>query len=72
MTSRRGVFLLAGFVLAAGLAGLPFISTTARLTAQALPARLTDQEFWRLSGELSEQNGYFRSDNLVSNETGFQ
>ena len=33
-----------------------------------LPARLTDEEFWRLVEEFSEPNGYFRSDNLVSNE----
>jgi hypothetical protein len=38
----------------------------------SLPSRLSDQEFWRLSNTLSEENGYFRSDNLVSNESGFQ
>jgi hypothetical protein len=37
-----------------------------------LPAHLTDQEFWRLSYESSEPNGYFRSDNLTSNELWFQ
>src|SRR6185295_17430775 len=36
-----------------------------------LPERLTDQEFWRLSEEMSEPNGYFRSDNLLSNELGY-
>jgi hypothetical protein len=36
-----------------------------------LPERLTDQEFWRLSEDLSEPNGFFRSDNLVSNEQVF-
>ncbi|HYN08178.1 MAG TPA: hypothetical protein VES67_12370 [Vicinamibacterales bacterium] len=36
-----------------------------------LPERLTDQEFWRLSEDLSEPNGYFRSDNLLSNEQVF-
>ena len=36
---------------------------------QTLPARLSDQEFWRLSTGLSEAAGVFRhSDNLVSNE----
>jgi hypothetical protein len=38
----------------------------------ALPFRLTDQEFWRLSTEFSEPGGYFRSENLVSNEHTFQ
>jgi hypothetical protein len=37
-----------------------------------LPARFTDQEFWHLVVELSEPGGFFRSDNLVSNETTFQ
>jgi hypothetical protein len=36
--------------------------------ADTLPERLNDAEFWRLSEELSEPNGYFRSDNLLSNE----
>ena len=37
-----------------------------------LPARLTDQEFWSLSQELSEPSGHFQSDNLLSNETAYQ
>ncbi len=37
-----------------------------------LPVKLTDQEFWNLSRESSEEDGYFRSDNLLSNETSFQ
>jgi hypothetical protein len=37
-----------------------------------LPSKLTDQEFWSLTEELSETNGYFRSDNFLSNETGYQ
>jgi hypothetical protein len=45
------------------------ISAAAQTT---LPSRLTDQELWTLSAELSEPGGYFRSDNLLSNETGFQ
>src|SRR4029077_17209980 len=36
------------------------------------PARLTDQQFWTLSRDSSEEDGYFRSDNLLSNETSFQ
>ena len=40
--------------------------------APALPERLSDSEFWALSGQLSEPAGYFRSENLVSNETMFQ
>ena len=37
-----------------------------------LPARLSDAEFWGLITDLSEPNGYFRSDNLLSNEVWLQ
>ena len=37
-----------------------------------LPARLGDREFWKLLSEVSEPNGNFRSDNLVSNEIRYQ
>ena len=37
-----------------------------------LPASLTDAQFWKLSTDLSEPGGYFRSENLVSNEHTFQ
>jgi hypothetical protein len=39
-----------------------------RAAGDSLPAQLSDQEFWTLSSELSEPNGSFRSDNLLSNE----
>jgi len=37
-----------------------------------LPSRLTDVEFWKLIQDFSEPDGFFRSDNLVSNEDTFQ
>jgi len=37
-----------------------------------VPARLTDDQFWKLSTASSEQDGTFRSDNLLSNELNFQ
>lgn len=40
--------------------------------APSLPGRLSDREFWRLVTESSEPDGFFRSDNLLSNELGFQ
>lgn len=40
--------------------------------AAPFPARLTDRGFWELSTTLSEPNGTFRSENLVSNEHTFQ
>jgi hypothetical protein len=58
----RRLLVLAGLVLVVGL-------TT---VAASLPARLGDQEFWRLVSDSSEPDGVFRSDNLLSNELGFQ
>jgi hypothetical protein len=37
-----------------------------------LPSRLTDGEYWDLVESFSEANGYFQSDNLVSNEIWYQ
>ena len=70
-TSRRRFLLLVGLCFSLALSAAPFVAP-ARLTAAPLPARLTDQEFWRLSSESSENDGFFRSDNLLSNESGFQ
>ena len=39
--------------------------------AEALPARLDDGSYWKLIANLSEPNGEFQSDNLLSNETDF-
>jgi hypothetical protein len=60
--------LLVALIVPACLVVLP-LSLDGRT---ALPDRLTDQEFWRLTSDLSEQDGSFRSDNLVSNEVWYQ
>lgn len=68
LTTRvRHVLVLLALALAVALpAALP-------LHARAdLPSRLSDGEFWDLTEALSEENGYFRSDNFLSNETGYQ
>jgi hypothetical protein len=57
--------------LAATLALVLAILTLPSRAASKLPARLTDKEFWQLSTDSSETDGYFRSDNLTSNELGF-
>jgi hypothetical protein len=36
-----------------------------------IPSQLSDKEFWQLVTDVSEPGGYFRSDNFLSNETGF-
>src|SRR5215467_3818155 len=40
--------------------------------ADSLPSQLSDQEFWKLSTDFSEPDGFFRSDNLLSNEVWMQ
>lgn len=52
------------------LAFAPLLAASAG--AQSLPNRLTDRELWQLNADFSEPNGYFRSDNFLSNETGYQ
>jgi hypothetical protein len=76
MVSRtsRQLTLLA---FAAGLAAWAAVPSaqgkaSAGQAAASLPERLSNEEFWNLSQDFSEPNGSFRSDNLVSNELGFQ
>lgn len=52
------------------LAAVVFYATTA--VAQGIPARLSDEQFWKLVTGFSEEDGVFRSDNFVSNEVTFQ
>ncbi len=42
------------------------------VAAQALPDRLSDREFWEIVSRSSEPDGFFQSDNLVSNELSYQ
>src|SRR3954468_16983935 len=50
---------------------LTLVCVAAPLGAQ-FPSKLADSTFWKLVTDISETNGYFRSDNFVSNETTFQ
>jgi len=67
--NRRGFLQIATATLVFAFFAL-FV--TERAGAQRLPARLTDQEFWKLLSESSEPGGPFHSENLVSNEIRFQ
>ena len=69
--TRRRVLLLAGSIIPAFLVALPLL-VGVRTAAEALPSRLSDQEFWKLSSDFSEADGRFRSDNLLSNELWLQ
>jgi hypothetical protein len=60
---RAGAILLASALLV-----IPLPASALR----DAPAKLSDAEFWRLSADLSEPGGSFRSDNILSNEIGFQ
>ncbi len=64
MVSAASVLL--GLCLASPLLGIH------PRAADTLPARLSDTQFWGLLQQLSEPNGWFRSDNLLSNELRLQ
>jgi hypothetical protein len=68
MMRRRFLYVTSALVI---LCGPLALGPTVR-AADTLPSRLSSQEFWRLSTEFSESNGFFRSDNLLSNEVYFQ
>ena len=49
-----------------------FLVSGSRVYAEdTLPARIDDRVFWQLIGALSEPDGDFQSENLLSNETEF-
>jgi hypothetical protein len=60
---------IAGILLAALLS---FVPAAAQRAAPVSSTRLTDREFWKLASSFSEADGTFHSENLVSNEAGFQ
>jgi hypothetical protein len=47
-------------------------ATATQVARARLPTELTNSEFWNLVEALSEPDGYFSSDNLVSNEDTLQ
>jgi hypothetical protein len=71
---RRALLLIFALVGLGGVWAAPdqAPAPASARAADTLPARLTDRQFWNLITELSEPNGYFRSENLVSNEHTFQ
>jgi hypothetical protein len=66
---RSRALLAAGLILLSCLAAPPVIPWLRG--AESLPEALSDQEFWKIASDFSEPNGWFRSDNLLSNELGF-
>jgi hypothetical protein len=67
--NRSWYFALVILIL---LTGAPRHAPAVSNAADTLPERLSDKEFWQLTEECSEPDGYFRSDNLLSNEIWMQ
>lgn len=63
---------VAVLALAVLVAAWPLAGGARQAAATDLPGRLSDRDFWQLSAGLSEPDGRFQSDNLVSNERVFQ
>ena len=64
----RRLLFVAGLALTVGFA----IAVARPAPTEALPERLSDRDFWRLSLDSSEPDGFFRSDTLTSNEMLFE
>ena len=64
--------MFAATCLVLSIVGTVRLTSSASAAAPPVPASLTDQQFWNLSKDSSEEDGFFRSDNLLSNETSFQ
>jgi hypothetical protein len=69
MTRRRALVLVIA-LLSVSFTGLT--RDALRAGAASLPDHLSDREYWNLVTEMSEPDGVFRSDNLLSNEIYLQ
>lgn len=69
MTRTARALVIRGLAL---MTGALLLAPPVEVRAQGLPARLSDQQFWKLVLESSEPDGFFQSENLVSNELTLQ
>jgi len=72
---KRTLVIVASAALLVVLAALcisPRQFVPRALGANTLPDKISDKDFWHLVDTMSEPGGYFRSDNLLSNEDTFQ
>jgi hypothetical protein len=67
--SRRLAAIIATLVMCLGVL---FYTYGRSVAARSITLPVSDQEFWQLVEDFSEPNGYFRSDNFLSNENAFQ
>ena len=65
----RGLLTALAAVIALTFTALPHAR---QATVTAAPTALSDAEFWRIATTMSEPDGTFHSENLVSNEARFQ
>jgi hypothetical protein len=72
MTLKKRSFLLLLALILLGVLFTRSFDSPPEPVVETLSSQLTDDEFWRLVTDLSEPDGYFRSDNLLSNEIWFQ
>jgi len=70
MLRRRHVFVIITALFS--LSGVALFGPRDRVAADNLPKQLSDRAFWKLVTDFSEPDGFFRSDNFISNETTFQ
>ena len=70
MLGRRHVFVVITALFT--LSGVALFGPRDRVAADNLPKQLSDRAFWKLVTDFSEPDGFFRSDNFISNETTFQ
>jgi hypothetical protein len=66
---RITLFLASVILLTAAL--LVYIDGPSKVV-DTLPTQLSNREFWKMITDFSEGGGYFRSENLLSNEAGYQ
>jgi hypothetical protein len=73
LLTRRRAWQRAGwFVAASALVVVSWSSAPRLRAADTLPNELTNGAFWQLIENASEASGAFQSENLLSNETGYQ
>jgi hypothetical protein len=70
MLRRRHLLVLATALLS--LLGAALFGPRDQVAADNLPRQVSDRDFWRMIVDFSEPDGFFRSDNFISNETTYQ
>jgi hypothetical protein len=70
MLRRRHILVLVTALFS--LSGVALFGPRDRVAADNLPKQLSDRAFWKMVVDFSEADGFFRSDNFISNETTFQ